>query len=76
MRLAKLITLEEWACAKYAGRRVPSIYTLRRWCKAGRIYPIPEKHGRTYYVAENARYIENYNASAILGALHDSTSTQ
>ena len=75
MKRGKLVTLEEWANATYAGRS-PSIYTLRRWCKAGRIFPIPEKHGRTYYVAENARYIENYNASAILGELRDSTSTQ
>jgi len=75
LKQRKLVPLEEWARATYASG-CPSIYTLRRWCKAGRIFPIPEKHGRSYYVTENARYIENYNASAILGGVHDSTSTQ
>lgn len=71
----KLMPLEAWARAKY-GEHAPSIYTLRRWCKNGRIYPIPEKHGAKYFVTENARYIENYNTSAMLGTVHDSTSTQ
>jgi hypothetical protein len=51
----KLLTLEEWAAAVY-GDRPPSLVTLRRWARECRIYPVPEKHGRCYYVRADARY--------------------
>jgi hypothetical protein len=50
------ITLEAWA-AKYWDP-APSIHTLRLWTRNGRIFPWPEKAGRTYYVDPNARYLE------------------
>jgi predicted site-specific integrase-resolvase len=55
----KLTTLEAWATLTY-GEHAPSINTLRRWCREAKIMPTPQKHGRTYYVTENARYL-NYN---------------
>ncbi|HEY0834655.1 MAG TPA: excisionase [Azospirillum sp.] len=54
---AKLMTLEEWASAVY-GSKPPALATLRRWARESRIYPAPEKHGRTYYVSAGARYID------------------
>jgi hypothetical protein len=54
---ARLITLERWAELTY-GDAAPHVNTLRRWAREVRIYPAPEKHGRTYYVRPEARYVE------------------
>lgn len=37
----------------------PHIRTARHWIKTGRIYPIPIKVGRAYYVEESAEYIDH-----------------
>lgn len=55
-----LTTLEAWAAKRY-GEHAPSIHTLRRWVREAKIYPIPKKHGRTYYVEDSAQYIADYN---------------
>jgi predicted site-specific integrase-resolvase len=47
------VRLEAWAAARYDPK--PPIYTLRRWCREGQIYPPPELVGREYYVDENAK---------------------
>lgn len=54
---AKLTTLEAWAAATY-GEDSPHINTLRRWARDAHIYPKPVKHGRTYFVTPDARYID------------------
>lgn len=54
--MEKLMTLEEWAQANYA--TPPSQGTLWRWAREARIYPTPEKQGRSYYVRPDARYID------------------
>lgn len=61
--MAKLITLEAWAQDQY-GEDAPHINTLRRWARDGRIMPVPEKHGRTYYVKPDARY-SDYRTIAV-----------
>jgi len=61
----KKITLEAWLDATY-GEGAPAILTARRWCREGRIYPKPEKHGRAYYLAPDARYIDPANPPADL----------
>lgn len=48
----KWIPLQEWAAARYDP--VPSIHTLRRWCREGRIHPRPDLVGGSYRVLENA----------------------
>lgn len=53
---AKLLPLERWAAIIY-GDAAPGIGTLRRWARNGNISPPAQKHGRTYYVAENAAYV-------------------
>lgn len=53
----RLLTLEEWAEAVY-GKHRPNLDTLRRWARQARIYPLPEKHGRTYFVIPSARHID------------------
>lgn len=54
---AKLIPLEAWAAATY-GESAPHINTLRRWARDAHIYPKPIKHGRTYFVTPDARYVD------------------
>lgn len=62
--MSKKIPLTEWARARYSPP--PSIHTLRKWARDCRIFPIPEKTGRTYYCDEDARYIDpkKYGATA------------
>lgn len=57
-----MITLEDWAQRTY-GHNAPHRNTLRRWAREAHIYPLPEKHGRQYFVHENARYV-TYGAIA------------
>ncbi|MEL4885675.1 excisionase [Pectobacterium betavasculorum] len=54
--MGKLITLNEWCERNYSGNQ-PTIQTLQRWARAGKIYPAPEKHGREYRVNEDAVFI-------------------
>lgn len=49
------ITLEAWAAPRYDPP--PHSKTLQRWARDGWIYPMPEKVGKTYYVARNAVFI-------------------
>jgi predicted site-specific integrase-resolvase len=51
-----LLTLQEWA--NHAYETPPALNTLRRWAREGRIQPAPEKHGRSYFVQPEARYVE------------------
>lgn len=67
----KLQTLEEWARAHY--EHPPSKYTLRRWASDGKIFPIPQKQGRSYFVHPDARYVGNYNSAAFIGGMNGST---
>jgi hypothetical protein len=71
---AKLQTLEEWARSNY--EQPPSEYTLRRWVKAGKIFPAPEKQGRAYFVVPHARYVGDFNSPSFLEAIRGATSTQ
>jgi hypothetical protein len=53
--MAAKVTLETWARLQFDPP--PCRETLRRWARSLRIYPEPEKIGRTYYVDRNARYV-------------------
>jgi Excisionase-like protein len=57
--VTKKVTLEEWARSQY--ETPPSIKTLRRWAREFRIFPLPQKNGRKYYVDPSARYTDNHN---------------
>lgn len=52
--MQKMLTLEEWAAATY--ETPPNIHTLRRWARERKIYPPPQKHGKTYRVVPGAQY--------------------
>lgn len=71
----RLLTLENWARAEY-GDAAPSITTLRRWVREERILPVPEKHGRTYYLLPHARYVKNKNRGRLLRALYGTETSQ
>lgn len=51
--MSKMITLQAWAEAHYDPP--PTQWVLRRWARDGELHPRPEKVGRTYYVASDAR---------------------
>lgn len=52
--MAKLMSLQEWASATYT--QPPSLPTLRRWVREGRIYPCPEGHNKEYKLKSDAIY--------------------
>ncbi len=54
--MAKLMNLQEWADNTYS--TPPSLSTLRRWVREGRIYPAPELHGKEYKLTADACYID------------------
>lgn len=56
---AKLISLDEWAKAKYG--TPPHANTLRRWARDGFIQPAAVKQGRAYLVREDAVYSDYRN---------------
>lgn len=72
----QLMRLERWAVEKY-GEDQPSIHTLRRWARDGRIFPAPVKQGRSYYVQPEAEYLD-YAApqtgasNSLIGRIHES----
>ncbi|ORJ20050.1 excisionase [Rouxiella silvae] len=54
--MSKWLTLEEWRDLKYKEYK-PTVQTLQRWARDGKIYPAPEKHGRQYVVRTDAIYV-------------------
>lgn len=53
--MPRLITLQQWAREVY-GDEAPCANTLYAWARGAKIYPAPEKHGRTYFVRPDAVY--------------------
>lgn len=47
------ILLSDWAARHYSP--APTLWVLRKWVRAGEIYPPPEKVGSSYYVEETAQ---------------------
>jgi predicted site-specific integrase-resolvase len=68
-------TLEKWAQAQY-GDNSPTVQTLRRWVREEKIFPLPQKHGRRYFVEETACYVGDFNDPAFLGSIRDASQTQ
>lgn len=68
-----MIPLEKWAEQQY-GEDAPSIYTLRRWARDGKIRPVPRKHGRTYFVQADASYVDHQ--AELVKRLHGAAQAQ
>lgn len=66
-------TLEAWASSKF-GEHAPTIGTLRRWARDGKIYPMPRKVGRDWMVSPSADYVRDYNEATRMR--HESQATQ
>ena len=64
MSTKKALSLLEWASETF-GDKAPSLVTLRRWARGGKIMPRPRKVGRDYHVTPGAKYI-NLNDPATL----------
>ena len=54
--MAKLLNND--AAATEISTTPPSLSTLRRWTREGRIYPAPELHGKEYKVQPDAIYVD------------------
>lgn len=50
------LSLEKWLIANFDPP--PSMDTARRWVREGKIYPLPMKVGRAYYVEQDAEYVD------------------
>lgn len=68
-------TLEKWASSQY-GDDAPSTQTLRRWIRDGKIFPVPQKHGRSYFIEETARYVGDFNDPSFMGRMRDTAQAQ
>jgi len=75
MSTENLIPLQEWAQKNY-GEHAPTIGTLRRWCRDLRIFSVPQKHGRSYFVQQSARYVGDFSDRGFLEAIRGTTQTQ
>lgn len=53
----KKIKLTDWAERNFDPK--PSAWSLRAMCRRGEIYPPPLKIGRDWWVAENARHVND-----------------
>lgn len=59
------VPLEAWARQRW-GEAAPSIFTLRAWARSGKIVPMPQKVGRTYFVKPNAEYRRSDSARRLI----------
>jgi hypothetical protein len=73
--MSKLMTLGRWAVLRY-GESAPSVQTLRRWVRQDKIFPLPKKQGRSYFVEETAQYVGDFNDPSFMGNVRDATQTQ
>ncbi|NML99661.1 hypothetical protein HHL24_17175 [Paraburkholderia sp. RP-4-7] len=56
-RRPKLIPIAVWAEETF-GEYAPHRHTLLSWVKAGKIYPMPTKVGRSYFCSPDAEYFD------------------
>ncbi len=70
-RLPTYVSLERWAEIHY-GEDAPTPATLRAWARQGKILPPPVKHGRSYRVSPEARYVDPkaVERNPLLGAVY------
>lgn len=68
MGTPRKIGLQTWLKLTY-GEDAPTKYTGRRWCKAGKIYPAPEKHGREWMLAPDAIYVDAAHNDSLIERL-------
>jgi predicted site-specific integrase-resolvase len=55
MNQPKLIPLSAWAAILF-GQHAPHRNTLLRWTHEGKIYPMPKKIGKAWFVSPLAEY--------------------
>lgn len=70
--MSALLTLESWARAVY-GEDAPAQFTLRRWARDGHISPMPEKHGRSYFVKPDAKYVSHFVNNRLVNRIRGKT---
>ena len=68
--MTRKLTLQAWAAERYA--EVPHRNTLQRWARDGWIFPMPEKHGRTYMVEPHARFVGPNPDPSVIAKVYES----
>jgi len=53
-----LQTIEDYIKTNYTEKSRPSIQTVRRWIRKGKLYAI--KQGRHYYIPQGTQYTDDY----------------
>ena len=54
---APMVSLATWIGSLYSPADAPCLNTVRRWVREKRIFPAPEKQGRSYFFHPSARYV-------------------
>ena len=63
-KMSKQITLLAWAAVRFDPP--PSLWTLRRMAREGRIEPAPVKVGKSYFVPEDAQPVDPSRKPSLL----------
>jgi hypothetical protein len=72
--VSKLVTLERWVADTFGD--AVSLDTARRWIKAGRILPAPQKIGARYFLHPDARYTDTPDKPRLIDRVRaEATST-
>lgn len=66
--MAKLLNLLDWANETYS--KPPSLSTLRRWVREGKIYPCPQLHGREYMLEPDSVYVDPRKSKMVRKLAH------
>lgn len=63
----KAVSIKRWLDLQYAPDDPdrPTVRTVRAWCREGRLYPMPRKHGRSYFLDPKACYVDPSSPSSI-----------
>ena len=67
MNMSKQITLMAWAAVRFDPP--PSLWTLRRMAREGRIEPAPVKVGKSYFVPEDALPVDPNRKPSLLARI-------
>lgn len=54
--MTRRITLQAWITLTYEPATAPTLNTVRRWAKQGKLEPPAVKEGRSYYLDPGTRY--------------------
>jgi len=63
--MARWVTIPKWLELHYDPEDRPTVRTVREWCREGKIYPAPRRHGRAYYLDSRAVYVDPTSRASV-----------